>query len=42
MKKEEFFDEQILDMINQSEQMHTGNKDVLSKVEPESVKFSFL
>lgn len=33
MKKEEFFDEQILDMINQSEQMHTGNKDVLSKVE---------
>lgn len=33
MKKEEFFDEQILDMINQSEQVSTGNKDALSKVE---------
>ncbi len=29
MKKEEFFDEQILDMINQSEQMSVDNKDVL-------------
>ena len=33
MRKEEFFDEQILDMINQSEQMSPSDKDTSSKVE---------
>lgn len=33
MKKEDFFDEQILDMIHQSEQMNTGSKDAASKTE---------